>query len=232
MPSVSTAGVGLPIRSDLVSEGWGSVRIDSIDAITVAGGLQWRPLRRTLGIGAFGINAYTAASPGDLVVEEHTEQQLRHEEVYVVVSGRATFTLDGETVDAPAGTLVFVRDPAVRRGARAAEPRTTVIAVGGKPGEPYTASAWEWYFFTERFRAAGEWDAGVADLEQGLDEFPDHPGMLYSLACYEALAGRREAALAHLRRAVELDPRLADYAGTDTDLDAIRDDPAFPPDAG
>jgi len=84
----------------------------------VEGTLLWRPVRRTLGVGAFGINAYVAPNAGDDVVEEHTESTLRHEEVYVVLSGRATFTLDGETLDAPAGTVVFVEDPLVRRHAR------------------------------------------------------------------------------------------------------------------
>ena len=91
--------------------GWQSVRLDEIEPISVVGGtLLWRPVRRTLDVGAFGINAYTAPNAGDDVVEEHTEETLGHEEVYVVLSGRATFTLDGETLDAPAGTAVFVRD--------------------------------------------------------------------------------------------------------------------------
>ncbi|MBA3376174.1 MAG: hypothetical protein H0U00_10240 [Actinobacteria bacterium] len=44
-------------------------------------------MRRTLDIGALGINAYTAPNPGDDVVEEHTEQTYGHEEVYVVLKG-------------------------------------------------------------------------------------------------------------------------------------------------
>ena len=47
---------------------------------------SWKPLRRTLGIDAFGINAYTAP-PGDHVVEEHTEETLGHQEAYVVIVG-------------------------------------------------------------------------------------------------------------------------------------------------
>ena len=134
-----------------MSERWTSLRVDELPSIKVAGELRWKPIRRTLGIEAFGMNAYTAENAGDDVVERHSEESLRHEEVYVVLSGRVNFELDGEALDAPAGTIVFLRDPAVRRYATAAEARTTVLAVGGRPGEAYTPSAWEWYFEAERF---------------------------------------------------------------------------------
>jgi len=112
---------------------WRSTHLDEIEPISVVNGtLLWRPVRRTLDVGAFGINAYVAPNAGDDVVEEHTERSLGHEEVYVVLSGRATFTLDDETLDAPAGTLVFIRDVDVKRHARAEEPGTSVLAIGGR----------------------------------------------------------------------------------------------------
>ena len=76
------------------------------------GTLRWTPVRRHFDMRAFGVNAYTAAEAGQEVVEEHTEEALGHEELYVVVAGSATFTLDGEELDAPQGTLVF---SAIRR---------------------------------------------------------------------------------------------------------------------
>ena len=103
-------------------------------------------MRRRLGIRAFGINAYTSEGVGQHVVEEHDETGSGaggHEEMYVVVRGRATFTLGGETLDAPAGTIVFIRDPAVKRVAIAEEEGTLVLAVGGEPGAPYEVSPWE-----------------------------------------------------------------------------------------
>ena len=110
------------------------LKIDDLDRIPVSGAdVTWRPVRRRLGITAFGINAYTG-EPGENVVEKHDEERLGHEELYVVISGRARFELDGESVDAPAGTLVFLSEPAVRRHAVAEEPGTTVLAIGGKPG--------------------------------------------------------------------------------------------------
>lgn len=212
-----------------MSEPWQSVRLDEIEPIPITGAnVNWRPLRRTLGIEAFGINAYVATAAGDHVVEEHSESQLGHQEVYIVLAGHATFTLAGETLDAPAGTVVFVRDPDVRRSAIAVEVGTSVLAIGGKAGEPYSASPWEWYFYAERYRPAKDWAGGIAFLEEGAERYPDHAGMLYSLACFEARAERHDDALAHLQRAVELEPRFTEWAAKDDDLASIRALPGFP----
>jgi len=212
-----------------VAKGWESVRLDEIEPIPVVGGkLLWRPVRRTLDIGAFGINSYIAPNVGDDVVEEHTEQTLGHEEVYVVLSGRATFELDDETVDAPAGTAVFIRDPQVRRHARAEEPQTSVLAVGGPRGAAYEPSAWEDVFAAERHRESGDFQAMAAELVEALERRPDHPTMLYNLGCAEALAGRPQDALGHLSRALELKPEWAEMAQKDEDLASLRDRPDWP----
>lgn len=203
--------------------GWQSIRLEEIDPIRVVDGrLLWRPVRRTLDVGAFGINAYVAPNAGDDVVEEHSEQALGHEEVYLVLSGHATFTLDGETLDAPTGTVVFVRDPKVVRHARAEEPGTAVLAVGGPRGAAYEPSPWEDFFAAERHRTAGDYDAYADELDEALARRPDHPATLYNLACAEALAGRADDALRHLRRALELRPDLADRAREDGDLASLR----------
>jgi hypothetical protein len=108
---------------------------------------QWKPVRAELGIDAFGTNAYVADA-GQLIVEEHDEANANdpgasHRELYVVLRGRAEFTLGGETVDAPAGTLVYLHDPAVVRGAVAREDGTAILAVGGPAGRPFAPSEWE-----------------------------------------------------------------------------------------
>jgi tetratricopeptide (TPR) repeat protein len=212
-----------------VAAGWKSMRLDDIEPIPVVNGtLLWRPVRRTLDVGAFGINAYVAPKAGDDVVEEHTEESLGHEEVYVVLSGRATFTLDDETLDAPAGTVVFVREVTVKRHARAEEPKTAVLAVGGPREGVYEPSAWEDYFAAERHRAAGDYDAYLAELEEAAVRRPDHPATLYNLACAEALVGRSDDALAHLRRTLELKPEWAELAATDDDFASLRDVPGWP----
>jgi tetratricopeptide (TPR) repeat protein len=212
-----------------VPDPWTSVSLDDIETIAVVNGtLLWRPVRRTLDIGAFGINAYVAPNAGDDVVEEHSEQALGHEEIYLVLAGRATFTLDGETVDAPAGTLVFVRDPAIKRHARAEEPNTSVLAVGGPREDAYVPSPWEDFFAAERHRAAGDYEAYAAELSDALERRPDHAATLYNAACAEALVGRKDEALAHLRRAIELQPAFGEHAQQDEDLASLRGLPGWP----
>ena len=207
--------------------GWDAVHVDELEDLAGPGTLRWRPVRRRFGLSAFGINAYTAAEAGQDVVEEHTESSLGHEEVYVVIAGHATFTLGGEEVDAPAGTLVAIREPAVKRYARAVEPGTTVLAIGGTPGV-HEPSAWEWSFAGLAYGQAGDHERGIATIEEGLAEKGADSGLLYNLACLESLAGRGDDALAHLARAVELNPKAARWAQDDPDFDAVRDDPRFP----
>jgi tetratricopeptide (TPR) repeat protein len=185
-------------------------------------------VRRRFDVRAFGVNAYTSEEVGGQVVEEHTESQLGHEEMYVVLRGGATFTLDGEDVDLDAGSLVHIADPEVKRVAVSRDPETVVLALGGKPGEPYTVSAWEAMFAAMPATRRGDWDEAIQLHEEALAERPDHPALLYNLACVEARAGRGVDALAHLRRAVELEPKWAAYARADTDFASIRREPGFP----
>ena len=189
------------------------------------------PVRIPLGITAFGVNAYAARENGGLIIEEHDELGSGaggHEELYVVVSGHARFSLAGEEIDAPLGTLVFVRDPAVRRSAHSAAPDTTILVVGAQPGRAFEPSPWEaWLEALPHYRA-GDYDAAVEVMRRALERHSDNPGVLYNLACCEALAGRKDEALAHLGHAVELEPKHAEYARTDSDLDAIRNEEGFP----
>jgi hypothetical protein len=188
------------------------------------------PVRLRFGIRSFGVNVY-APGEGGRVVEEHDELGAgagRHEELYLVAKGHAVFTLDGEEVDAPAGTFVFVSDPAVRRGALARDADTVVLAVGGVPGEPFRPSPWEAWLEAEPYLEAGEPDRGIDILERALSDHPGNPNVLYNLACFESLAGRHDAALTHLAEAIAGDPRSRDWAQSDADFDPIRSDPRFP----
>ncbi|HET8894318.1 MAG TPA: hypothetical protein VFM96_09510 [Gaiellaceae bacterium] len=202
------------------------LRLDDVEGVPVFGTLVWKPVRRTLGVTAFGINAYTAANAGDEVVEDHDETPLGHEEIYAVVTGHATFTVDGEEVDAPAGTLVFLDDPKQQRSARAVEAGTTVLAIGGKPGA-HEVSAWEYIFPSLPARNAGDWDTARTILEDALRE-ADRPAIHYHLACVEARAGNGERAIEELLVAVERRPQLLTPAQTNEDFESIRDDPRFP----
>ena len=189
-----------------------------------------RPVRLHFGINSFGINAYSARA-GERVIEEHDELGHgagRHEELYFVATGHATFELGGEEVDAPAGTVVFVRDPAVRRGAVAKEADTTVLVVGGVPGRAFEPSPWEAWLAAKPLLDAGQPDRGAAVFLQALERHPGNSNVLYNLACFESLAGRPDDALAHLTEAIELDPRMREWARADEDFAAIRADPRFP----
>ena len=207
------------------------VQLEELDRIPVGGhGLLWRPVRRRLEISAFGVNAYTADEAGQEVVEHHDETGSgagKHEELYVVVRGRATFTLDGEKVDAPAGTFVFVRERSVKRGAHADEPGTTVLALGGKPGEVFQVSPWEYYFAAIPAFRDKDYPRGIEIVRAGLEHYPDNPSILYTLACLESLAGDSDSAVTHLRQAAAVEPRVAEWSIGDSDLDPIRTDPRF-----
>jgi tetratricopeptide (TPR) repeat protein len=188
-------------------------------------------VRRHFGIQSFGTSAYRSLEGGKLV-SEHDEAGFRiglsdQEELYVVVAGRATFTVNGEKVDAPAGTLVFVRDPAATRSAVAEEPGTIALALGGKPGEAFLPLSEE---FSVAFDAYNEKDYERSiELYQELlkSGFPRKAGILYNIACNEALLGRADDAIEHLRAAIEADERVRELVRTDSDLDPIRDDPRF-----
>jgi tetratricopeptide (TPR) repeat protein len=200
------------------------------DLRRVGGEFVTRPVRLRFGIRSFGVNAYAPGESGR-VIEEHDELVAgagRHEELYFVARGHAVFTLDGDEVDAPAGTFVFVSDPAVRRAAIARGADTVVLVGGGVPGKPFTPSPWEAWLEAAPFLESGKLDRGIAVFERALSEHPGNPSVLYNLACFEALAGRVDEALGHLGEAVEADPRTREWARSDSDFDSIRDDPRFP----
>jgi hypothetical protein len=153
-----------------------TIHLDEIDASRV-GEILWKPIRSTLDLKAFGINAYVAADAGDPLFDEHDETEAgageqRHEELYVVIAGRATFVGGGVEVDAPAGTIVFFKDAAERRSARAAAPETTVLAIGGPVGEGYEVAPWEYWFRAHRALQQGRPEEAQAVAEEGLRRYP------------------------------------------------------------
>jgi hypothetical protein len=185
------------------------------------------PVREHLGIRAFGINAYTPGEDGTLI-GEHDEAGSGQEELYIVLDGNATFEVDGDTVDAPAGTFVLVR-PESRRKATG---HGTVLAIGGTPDEAYQALDWgeAWAFHSDSMRAYGEqrYADALEAVRAGLQRNPDHPGLHYNYACFATLAGdTSDETFGHLRRSVELLPRFREQARTDDDFAAVRDDPRF-----
>ena len=200
--------------------------LDEIEELADAG-CFYRPIRHHLGVTAFGVTAWTGHAAGDVVVNQHDAgDPTADQELFLVLSGHAVFEVDGDQVDAPAGTLVFA-PPRTTRAATAQEAGTTVIAVEGTPGRAYAPRGWElWAPLAPRY-AAGEY-AEVADrLTAIVAASPQYPMLFFNLACCESLTGRTTDALDHLRRAIELSEEFRQAARHDSDLDAIRDDPAF-----
>jgi tetratricopeptide (TPR) repeat protein len=207
--------------------GFAVARLDEIDEID-DGRCPFRPVRHHFGITSFGVTAMTARSDGDRLINEHEEAERQSgEELYVVMSGHAWFEVDGETQDAPAGTFVHV--PAgIKRTAFAREAGTTVMAIGGGPvGKPYEPSGWEVFAPLIPLFESGEFELGADRAQALLAEDPPYSAVYYNTACFESRAGRIDAALVHLRRAVELSPDLAELARDDEDLAALREHPAF-----
>jgi hypothetical protein len=192
---------------------------------------RWLPIRDHFGVGAFGINAWTGADAGGVIIGEHTEDATGHEELYFVLEGHARFTVDGDEIDAPQGTLVFVPDPTSRRGAVATDSGSIVLAIGNKPGEAYSVQQWEhgWEYNQPAMALYREQRyAEAADvLRKGVAAIPEHAGLHYNLACFAALSGAEEEAFEHVRRSIELHPSFREAARTDSDFDPVRDDPRF-----
>ena len=189
------------------------------------GRAPFRPVRHHFGITSFGVNAWTGHAAGHRLINEHDEAG-EDEELYVVQSGRATFELDGKRVDAPAGTFVYAR-PGVKRTAYAEEPETTILAVGGAPGQAYEPDGWELFAPFNRLYLEGRYAEAADGAREVAQAHPEYAGLLYNLACCESLAGRPDDAIEHLRLAIDKSERFRAYAADDSDFGPIREQPAF-----
>jgi mannose-6-phosphate isomerase-like protein (cupin superfamily) len=198
--------------------------LNEIDEIS-DGRVPWRPLRHHLGITSFGVNAFTGSKAGDRLINEHDEAD-EHEELYLVHQGRARFEIDGKEVDAPVGTLVYAK-PGVKRTAFAEEPETTLIAIGGEPGQAYQAHGYEVWSQLQPLFQAGEYEQVADRGRELLKDHPEYAGVFYNVACAEALAGRGGDAIEHLRHAVGRSEQFRELAKEDEDFASIRDEPAF-----
>ena len=209
-----------------MSDGYEVAHIDELEELPINNGeFVWRPIRRHFGITAFGTNAYTGDA-GQRVIEEHSERD-NHQEMYVVLRGRATFRLGDDEVDAPAGTIVFLR-PDTKRGAIAVEDGTAVLAVGAKPGVVFEPSLWEDVFAANAYADKGDLDRARQLMAELVEQNPDAWQGFFNAACLEARLGDRDRAMEHFERALQLEPeKVREFAKTDSDFDSIRDDPRF-----
>ena len=187
-------------------------------------------LRADLDIGAFGASASFQKKAGELVVTEHDEvgpASDGHEELYVVVQGRATFTVDGDEIDAPQGTVVFVRNPAAKRKAIAETDGTIVFAAGGRRGEAYRLAPGPSLREFHSLHGEKEIDGAMAVCREALETYPGNAFILYNVACLESLLGQPDDALATLATSVEGWPAYKDLAREDEDFASLREDPRF-----
>jgi hypothetical protein len=205
-----------------------ALHVDELERIEMEEGFVWRPVRRAFGIRAFGVNAYSPREAGAQVIEEHTEKLFGHEEMYVVLRGRARFTVGGEEHDLGPGQLVAINDPSIRRGAVGLTDDTVVLALGGKPGVPHETTPWEAMFYAVPAMREERWDDAIRIHEEALEETPGNDSLLYNLACMEARGGRSLDALLHLKDAVDRDEKWAAHASRDSDFASIRNEPGFP----
>jgi len=192
-------------------------------------GRQRFDVRRGFGISSFGVQAFRAPE-GVEVVREHSENLLGEdgqEELYIVMNGAATFEIDGETIEAPAGSLVQVR-PSARRKATAKDDGTTILIVGGTPGKAYEPAPQE---AADAFVAynKGEFETALAKQRIVLEKRPTDAVARFNAGCFAARAGLADEAFDHLGRALEINARVKELIETDDDLDSIRDDQRFAP---
>jgi hypothetical protein len=186
-------------------------------------------VRRALDIASFGANAIYQPKAGEELVNEHDERgpgANGQEELYVLVQGSATFTVDGQEIDTPHGTALLVA-PDSKRSAVTTSDETIVLVVGGVPGEAYRLPPGaELHDFFEHYKKE-EWEEALAACHKASEKYPGNPLFAYNVACMESKLGRNDDALATLRTAIEGHPKFKENARADEDFAAIRDDPRF-----
>lgn len=203
--------------------------ITDIEQGVATSGRVRHKVRDHFGIEGFGVNAMRATEAGGQVINEHSESGVTsngQEELYVVLAGHARFTVDGEEIDAPAGTLVYVR-PGVLRGAVADEQDTTVLVVGGAPGVAYNQTPG--WLVSPMFGPyqEGDFAGAAAKLREVLEEHPGLPLAFYNLACCESRLGEKDEALEHLAAAIDAEPGFVGLARDDDDFAPLREDARF-----
>jgi hypothetical protein len=208
--------------------------MDELEVQTLLNGeFDPRPAVVTIRAGAGGVDA---ADFAEMLMrmylrwaEQHDYSATVLDTSYAEEAGikSATFEIDGETFEAPAGTYVSVQPEARRKATGDA----TVLALGGTVGEAYQGMDWgdAWSDQSESMQAYGEQRyADAAAVRRGLEKYPDHAGLNYNYACFASLAGEvDDETFDRLRRGVEGFPPFREQARGDGDLDAVRDDPRF-----
>jgi hypothetical protein len=210
-----------------MSDGYQVLDLNAIEPIPFHSrdGQKLLTIQRLLDYRVAGINGWIG-DPGEPLVPQHAEDS-DNEELYVVVQGHATFTIDGREVDAPAGTLLHLQ-PGEERVAVSKAPATIIVAVGATAGQAFEPQGWTSFVVADHYRREGRRDEARAAVQEMIDMHPDHWGPLYNAACFEALAGNTDEAFAFLDRSLRLDTQaVRRHAPGDSDLDSLHDDPRW-----
>jgi mannose-6-phosphate isomerase-like protein (cupin superfamily) len=206
-----------------MSEGYEILTLDEVETASHRGS-NLIPVRHTLGFRPAGVNGWKADTGGQLIPPH--EEDSGNEELYVVVQGDAKFTLDGEEVDAPNGTVVFVQ-PGAKRKAVATTDDTIVLAVGGRRGEAYRLPPGaELFDFFEHYNAK-DYEGALAACHVALEKYPGNALILYNIACTQSLLGRSDESLETLRTAIDGWPKFKENAQKDDDFTSLREDARF-----
>ena len=86
---------------------------------------------------------------------------------------------------------------------------------------------WDALRYASGFYRALDYGSGIRILAEAAEKYPDDATILYDLACYESMDGRRDDAIAHVARAIELEPGYREAAAVDEDFATLRHDASF-----
>lgn len=216
------------------SGGFAAAHLEEVESVEVWDGVVRRAVRDHFELDAFGANVYVAPRPGVELIEPHDHRSGGggpQQELYVVLSGHAEFTIDGARVDAPAGTFVRV-EAECARAATAREAGTAVLAIGAPKGAAYAPPSWPASAGMWRYRALreeGRFDAAAEFLDHLLVRYPDNADLLFERARCRARLSQPELAASDLARALDRDARLAARAADEADFASLERDAFLPP---
>jgi mannose-6-phosphate isomerase-like protein (cupin superfamily) len=109
-------------------------RVEDFEAVFGGG---FKRVRAGLGVTSFGLSLIDLP-PNYASYPLHTQEHDSQEEVYTVLSGRATLEVGGESVELEPGVWVRV-GAAEQRRLVTGEESARIIAIGGVPGGVYHA---------------------------------------------------------------------------------------------
>jgi len=109
-------------------------RLEDFEAVFGGG---FRRVRAGLGVTSFGL-AVMEFPPHFEHYPVHNQEHDSQEEVYTLLSGRATLEVAGETIDLEPGVWVRV-GPAENRRLLTTDEPARIVAIGGVPGAVYDA---------------------------------------------------------------------------------------------